>query len=123
MFGNGAQCVNDCFVHLVQALLGASDLFDVAAVREACCDYMRRRVDVQNCVEIYCCADDHSCEFLKQQSMDVILEYFSVIYQQVSEPQLIHFTNFIVCTRPKGMDETRSLPLSVCLSVHLSITI
>ena len=74
-------------VNSFQALLAASDLFDVTAVREACCGYMRRRVDVQSCVEIYCCADDHSCEMLKQHSMGLILERFSDIYQQVSEPQ------------------------------------
>ena len=123
VFGNDTQCVNDyVLVHLVQALLAASDMFDVAAVREACCDYMTRHIDVQNCVGIYCCADDHSCEKLKQHSMDFILEYFSDIYQRVSWPQLIHFTNIIVSTRPKGIAETTFSPLSVCPSLCVLVS-
>ena len=57
---------------------------------------MDRHMDKNNCVGIYCFADDHSCEALKKHSMDYILEHFSVVYQQVSDWRIISYIISIV---------------------------
>ncbi|XP_061605996.1 kelch-like protein diablo [Phyllopteryx taeniolatus] len=66
----------------VQALLAAANLLDVMAVREACCRFMERQMDVMNCVGIHCFAEAHSCKLLEKRSMDYILEHFSDVCQQ-----------------------------------------
>ena len=60
-------------------------MLDVVAVREACFDFLRRHIDVDNCVEMYCFADDHSYEMMKDNGMSYILKNFNVIYKQVSD--------------------------------------
>ena len=58
-------------------------MLDVTSVREACLDYMKRRININNCVKFNVLADQYSCQNLGKSSMDYILEYFSVIYKQV----------------------------------------
>ena len=84
------------FVRLLQALLVASDLWDVPAVHEACCRYMKSLIDMKNCVGIYCFAEDASCETLRKFSMDYILDHFSGIYQQVSQQGIIYLLRSLV---------------------------
>ena len=72
--------VNDCNV-VFQALLAAADFLEVRAVRDFCCAYMERHLDVNNCLELYLCADLYACGALKKRCMDFILEYFPVLYK------------------------------------------
>ena len=58
-------------------------MLDVASVRESCLDYMKRHININNCVKLNLLADQYSCQKLEKCSVDYILEYFSVIYKQV----------------------------------------
>ena len=60
-------------------------MLEVTAVRDACCRYMGRHLDVNNCLGMYCFAEAHSFKELEKLSLNYILEDFSVIYLQVSD--------------------------------------
>ena len=62
---------------------------DFRAVREACCEYMKRHMNISNCVGMNRFAKAQCCEMLAEYSMDFILEHFSEIYQQVSDSEII----------------------------------
>ena len=71
---------------------------DVVAVREACFDFLRRHIDVDNCVEMYGFAVDHYHDMLKDNSMLGILKNFSAIYKQASDaftvPQWLFYYHY-----------------------------
>ena len=46
---------------------------------------MERHIDINNCLEMYCFAENHSFKELEKRSLNYILEEFSAIYQQVSD--------------------------------------
>ncbi|KAG0710285.1 Kelch-like protein 20 [Chionoecetes opilio] len=52
----------------VQALLSASNLLEVVAVREACCRFLERHIDATNCVGIHCFAEAHACDDLTRKA-------------------------------------------------------
>ncbi|XP_076065534.1 kelch-like protein 24 isoform X2 [Oratosquilla oratoria] len=61
----------------VQNLLSASNLLEVATVREACCRFLERHIDATNCVGIHCFAEAHSCQDLTKKAKAYTLKNFS----------------------------------------------
>ncbi|ROT77865.1 kelch-like protein diablo [Penaeus vannamei] len=61
----------------VQALLSASNLLEVSAVREACCRFLERHIDVSNCVGIHCFAEAHACHELTKKAKAYTLRNFT----------------------------------------------
>ncbi|XP_042218059.1 kelch-like protein diablo [Homarus americanus] len=60
----------------VQALLSASNLLEVVAVREACCRFLERHIDATNCVGIHCFAEAHACHDLTKKAKAYTLRNF-----------------------------------------------
>lgn len=56
------------FLLATQALLSASNLLEVAAVRDACCRFLERHIDATNCVGIHCFAEAHACHDLTKKA-------------------------------------------------------
>jgi hypothetical protein len=63
----------------VQSLLTAANLFDIGALKEACCRYMEWEMDVSNCVGIHCFSERHACNDLKEVSYGFILSNFAKV--------------------------------------------
>ncbi|CAL4126360.1 unnamed protein product, partial [Meganyctiphanes norvegica] len=63
----------------VQSLLSASNLLEVAAVRESCCRFLERHIDASNCVGIHCFAEAHACHELTKKAKAYTLRNFSNI--------------------------------------------
>ena len=62
------MCLKKKLLHASQALLSASNLLEVVAVREACCRFLERHIDSTNCVGIHCFAEAHACHDLTKKA-------------------------------------------------------
>ena len=47
-----------------ESLLSASCLLQMSGVRDACCEYMKKKLDVDNCLSVRSFAEAHSCQEL-----------------------------------------------------------
>uniref|UniRef100_A0A0P4WN36 Kelch-like protein diablo n=3 Tax=Scylla olivacea TaxID=85551 RepID=A0A0P4WN36_SCYOL len=63
----------------VQALLSASNLLEVVAVRDACCRFLERHIDATNCVGIHCFAEAHACHDLSKKAKAYTLRNFTQV--------------------------------------------
>ncbi|KAG1650863.1 Kelch-like protein 2 [Nymphon striatum] len=88
MFGGDlAEIINKSNV---QALLSAANLLEVLSVRDACCDFLEKHMDVINCVGIHCFAESHACYDLQHKAKSFILRYFSDVVHQEEFGTLLH---------------------------------
>ena len=60
----------------VQSLLAAANQLEILPVRDACCSFMERNMDVTNCIGIHCFAEAHACTELQVKAKDFILRHF-----------------------------------------------
>ena len=60
----------------IQSLLGAASLLQITPVKEACCEFLRVRLDPENCLGICSFADMHGCTALRDISWRFALEHF-----------------------------------------------
>lgn len=65
----------------VQELLSASCMFQVTALKEACCEFMRRHLGVGNCLGVRAVADLHSCAQLRKIADDFAKKNFSTVIE------------------------------------------
>lgn len=75
--------------HNVQALLAGSSLLGLVPVTEACCEFLKVHLEVENCLGIAAFADMHSCAQLSELSWRFAMEHFpevSVTEEFVSLP-------------------------------------
>lgn len=63
----------------VQALLAAANLYDFKAIKTACANYMKWRLEPSNCIGIHLFADVYDCSKLKKSSFKFILENFAKV--------------------------------------------
>lgn len=60
----------------VQSLLGGASLLQLVPAVEACCDFLRVRLDPENCLGIAAFADMHGCNNLRDISLRFAREHF-----------------------------------------------
>lgn len=65
----------------VQELLSASCMFQVTALKEACCEFMQRHLGVTNCLGVRAVADLHSCTQLKKVADNFAKKNFTSIIE------------------------------------------
>ena len=65
----------------VQELLSASCMFQVTALKEACCEFMRRHLGIGNCLGVRAVADLHSCAQLRKIADDFAKKNFSSVIE------------------------------------------
>ena len=61
----------------VQELLSAACMLQVTALKEACCEFLRRHIGVSNCLGVCAFADTHSCLQLRALSDDYARRHFA----------------------------------------------
>ncbi|XP_055355152.1 kelch-like protein 17 [Paramacrobiotus metropolitanus] len=68
----------------VQSLLIAASFLDIVTIVDACCKFMENRIDVQNCLMVYCFADSAGQKnaALARQAKALILQCFVSVSQQ-----------------------------------------
>lgn len=64
----------------VQTLLAAANLYDFKAIKTACANFMKWRLEPSNCIGIYLFADVYDCSRLKKSSFKYILENFNKVF-------------------------------------------
>jgi len=74
----GAIVINK---HNVQNLLSAANLLEVLQVRDACCQFLDRNMDVSNCLGIHCFAEAHACTELMYRARAFLLKHFQDIIE------------------------------------------
>jgi hypothetical protein len=67
----------------VQTLLAAANLYDFKAIKSACANYMKWRLEPSNCIGIHLFADVYDCNKLKKSSFKYILENFIKVCKQL----------------------------------------
>ncbi|CAG0879520.1 unnamed protein product, partial [Darwinula stevensoni] len=80
----------------VLSLLSAANLLEILPVRDACCQFLHKHMDANNCVGIHCFAETHACTFLQKEAKDYTLEHFKEVVQHdefatLSTSKLIEF--------------------------------
>ena len=65
----------------VQELLGASCMFQVPSLKDACCEFMRRHLGVTNCLGVRAVADLHSCAQLRKIADDFARKNFTSVIE------------------------------------------
>ena len=65
----------------VQSLLGAASILQITSVVDACCEFLRVRLDPENCLGIFQYADLHGCSTLSEMSWHYTLEHFQEVAQ------------------------------------------
>ena len=65
----------------VQELLSASCMFQIATLREACCEFMRRHLGITNCLGVRAIADLHSCAQLRKVADDFAKKNFASVIE------------------------------------------
>ncbi|XKL66828.1 hypothetical protein PGB90_010248 [Kerria lacca] len=65
----------------VQSLLPASNLLELSAVRDACCDFLESQLHPTNCLGIHAFADLYRCLNLLTQSEAYIEQHFSEVVE------------------------------------------
>lgn len=65
----------------VQEVLSAACMFQITAVKEACCEFMRRHLGFGNCLGIRAFADTHSCPQLGKLADDFAKQNFQQVVQ------------------------------------------
>lgn len=63
----------------VQTLLAAANLYDFKAIKTACANFMKWRLEPSNCIGIHLFADVYNCSKLKKSSFKYILENFTKV--------------------------------------------
>lgn len=63
----------------VQSILRVASLLQITSVVEACCEFLRVRLDPENCLGIHQFADIHGCVSLSEVSWKFILEHFQEV--------------------------------------------
>ena len=86
--------VNITMDNVVHILPGAR-MFQVDRIVEACCEFMRRNINIGNCLGIASFADLHSCNELKVLADEYAIQHFSEVIQvdeflQLSIDLLLH---------------------------------
>ncbi|GAB6025875.1 hypothetical protein CHUAL_014049 [Chamberlinius hualienensis] len=66
----------------VQALLSAANLLEILPVRDACCDFMLKNMDITNCLGINIFAESHACFDMQERAKNFALRYFPEVSQQ-----------------------------------------
>ncbi|XP_061413937.1 ectoderm-neural cortex protein 1-like [Lethenteron reissneri] len=59
-----------------EALLQAADMLQFPEVRDACADFLERRLSPDNCLAVLVLADAHGCMSLRERSRRACLRYF-----------------------------------------------
>lgn len=88
----------------VQHLLPAACLFQMADVQRQCCDFLKKQIDVANCLEIRAFADTHSCDDLLR---------FADQYAQDNFNQITRTDEFLEMSRRQLLDMISSNDLCV----------
>ena len=65
----------------VQNLLSAANRFQLLPLKNGCADFMRRHINVQNCIGVYFFAKAHECDILASKAKEIINKQFSALYQ------------------------------------------
>ena len=65
----------------VQELLGASCMFQVPSLKDACCEFMRHHLGVTNCLGVRAVADLHSCAQLRKIADDFARKNFTSVIE------------------------------------------
>ena len=60
-----------------QSLLSASNMLQILAVRDACCQFLEKEMDPGNCLGIHCFAETHNCTSLAGEAKRFALENFT----------------------------------------------
>lgn len=66
----------------VQSLLSASNLLEILPVRDACCSFLERNMDITNALGIHCFAEVHACTELQEKAKKFALQFFPVVCLQ-----------------------------------------
>lgn len=74
----------------VQAILPAACLLQIHEVQNVCCDFLKKQLDVTNCLGIRAFADTHSCRDLFKTAEKYVLDNFQVIFLVFAKLKL-HF--------------------------------
>lgn len=72
----------------VQELLSAACMLQVAVLKDACCEFLRRHIGISNCLGVCAFADTHSCLQLRTLSDDYARRHFSRVVQSEEFLQL-----------------------------------
>lgn len=72
----------------VQELLSAACMLQVTALKDACCEFLRRHIGVSNCLGVCAFADTHSCLQLRTLSEDYARRHFTRVVQSEEFLQL-----------------------------------
>ena len=65
----------------VQEVLPAACMFQITAVKEACCEFMKRHLGFGNCLGVRAFADTHSCPQLGKLAEDFAKQNFQQVVQ------------------------------------------
>ena len=72
----------------VQEVLPAACMFQITAVRDACCEFMRRHLGINNCLGVRAFADMHSCPQLQRLAESFAKQHFQEVVRSEEFLQL-----------------------------------